>query len=91
MRLPVVPLALLLVAACGGGPQESTGRVSDVAGRLCLQTTIDDGTCFAARDEQLRQVRLGDCATVVYSVGSGVTPTADEVRLSPGPCAAGPG
>ena len=87
MKLLAVPIALALLAACGGGPQESTGRVSDVAGRLCLQTTTDDGTCFAADDEQLRQVAIGDCVTVAYTAGSGVAPTADEVRVSPGPCA----
>lgn len=89
MRLLGVPVALVLLTGCGGGAQESTGQVSDVAGRLCLQTTVDDGTCFAADDEQLRQVQLGDCAQVVYTAGSGVTPTADEVTVVPGPCSTG--
>lgn len=91
--MPRLALALaaaaLLLAGCGGGPRTSTGRVTDVADRLCLQTGTDDGICFGATAEQLAMVALGGCAEVTYTASAGTVPEAVQVRRVDPPCADG--
>lgn len=82
-------LALLLAAGCGGGPQTSTGRISDVEGRLCLQTNPEDGTCYTATDDQLAPLQVGSCVQVTYRSEPDVVPAADEVRVVDPPCFTG--
>lgn len=88
MRTELIPgvLALLLLTGCGSGPQTTTGRVSDVAGRLCVQTNSDDGTCFGVTREQLAQVQLGTCVQITYTASQGLVPEASDVRVVPPPC-----
>lgn len=92
MRAPLSCLAIgavLLAGACGGGPQTSAGQVSDVAGRLCLQTDRDNGSCFVASAGQLALVHVGDCVKVTFTPVAGSIPTAADVRVVAPPCFSG--
>ena len=84
-RLPL--LALLLLPACAGGPSETTGVVSDLAGRVCVQTAVDDGTCFTATPDQLAGLQLGSCVTVAFEAANGVLGRATDVLPAPTACA----
>ena len=84
-RLPL--LAVLLLPACAGEAQQTTGVVSDLAGRVCVQTAVDDGTCFTATPEQLAGLQLGTCVTVAFEAANGVLGRATEVRPAPTACA----
>jgi len=89
VRRPPVPLLLpvLLLAAAGcSGTSQTSGVVSDLAGRVCVQTAVDDGTCFTATPEQLAGLQLGSCVTVAYEAESGVLGRATEVRPAPTAC-----
>lgn len=85
-RLPVL-LLLLALPACGSGGQETTGRVSDLGGRLCVQTTLDDGTCFTTTPDQLAGLQPGSCVTVTFEASNGVLARATAVRPTPTSCA----
>lgn len=74
------------VAGCGAGSSTQTGRVSDVDGRLCLQTNPDDGTCYVATAEQLAPLTVGTCVEVTYRPVNGLAPDATAVRVVDPPC-----
>lgn len=84
-RLALLAVGVVLLAGCGG-PRTSTGRVSDLRGRLCLQTDRDASTCFAAPDAQLAQLTLGTCVEVTYTQGAGTVAEATGVRRVDPPC-----
>ena len=89
MRRPPALLllpALLVAAGCGSGTSETSGVVSDLAGRICVQTAVDDGTCFTTTPEQLTGVQLGTCVTVAYEASNGVLGRATSVRPAPTAC-----
>lgn len=86
---PAALLALALaLSACSSGPQETTGVISDLAGRLCVQTAIDDGTCFTTTPDQLVGLQPGSCVTVSFEASNGVLGRATAVRPAPDGCGA---
>ena len=86
-RATAIPLlALLALPACGSEAQETTGVISDLAGRVCVQTAVDDGTCFTAAPDQLQGLSIGTCVTVVFEAANGVLGRATEVRPAPTGC-----
>ena len=82
----LLPVLLLAAAGCGSGTSETSGVVSDLAGRICVQTAVDDGTCFSTTPEQLAGVQLGTCVTVAYEASNGVLGRATSVRPAPAAC-----
>ena len=83
--LLLLPVVLLGLAACSG-TSTTSGLVSDLDGRLCVQTAADDGTCFTTAPEQLAGLQLGTCVTVSYESSSGVLGRASDVRPAPDAC-----
>ena len=86
MRAPAVVALALALSACSSGPAETTGVISDLGGRLCVQTAFDDGTCFTATPEQLVGLTPGSCVTVSFEASNGVLGRATAVRPAPGGC-----
>lgn len=87
LRGALLAAVVAVTAACGSGTSTTTGRVSDRDGRLCLQTSKDNGTCFGIDDALLSTVQTGECVRVDFSGGgSGSSPTATAVKPSATGC-----
>lgn len=83
------PLTLLtliaLLSACGGqGTGSITGRVTDLARRLCVTGPVPgEGVCFTATEQLRAGLALNDCITLDYRQGEdGRQSSATEVRSS---------
>ena len=83
-------LPLLLLPACGGA-DEITGEVTESTDRLCVRTTVEDGTCFSAPQELLDAAQVGSCVTVAYEgAGNSTIARVTSVEDASSPCVSPP-